>query len=81
MIELGLNLELQSVNDGVMRMCSEGARCSDNVYNVYLRKRSSDNISTFSPASAPAREAAPAIVKALPTAAGKNMTSPLNINT
>ena len=29
-------------------MCSEGARCSDNVYNVYLRKRSSDNISTFS---------------------------------
>ena len=56
-------------------MCSEGARCSDNVYNVYLRKRSSDNISTFSPASAPA------IVEALPTAAGKNMTSHLNINT
>ena len=50
---------------GIMRRrCA--ARSSDNVYNVYLRKRSSDNISTPPPASALAREAAARLSRPFP---------------
>ena len=56
---------LHELWSGIMRRrCA--ARSSDNVYNVYLRKRSSDNISTPPPASALAREAAARLSRPFP---------------